>query len=136
MFAARREHLAALIEPALAAGQWVVSDRFSDATYAYQVVAAGSTRRSSTRSSSGILGCSLTSPSCLTSTLRPPRHGIGRHRQAPDRFEREQRSFFERVRNAISSGCGGRRHASWSSMRAAPGGDREQVLAALQRLPA
>lgn len=36
MFAARREHLARLIEPALTRGEWVVCDRFSDATYAYQ----------------------------------------------------------------------------------------------------
>lgn len=36
MFAARREHLARLIEPALANGEWVICDRFSDATYAYQ----------------------------------------------------------------------------------------------------
>jgi dTMP kinase len=36
MFAARREHLAQLIEPALARGDWVVSDRFTDATFAYQ----------------------------------------------------------------------------------------------------
>ena len=36
MFAARREHLARLIEPALARGEWVVCDRFSDATFAYQ----------------------------------------------------------------------------------------------------
>ncbi|MDY7547831.1 dTMP kinase [Glaciimonas sp. Gout2] len=36
MFASRREHLAQVIEPALARGDWVVSDRFSDATFAYQ----------------------------------------------------------------------------------------------------
>jgi dTMP kinase len=36
MFAARREHLAKLIEPALSRGEWVICDRFSDATYAYQ----------------------------------------------------------------------------------------------------
>ena len=41
MFAARREHLAARIEPALAAGRWVVCDRFSDATFAYQVGGRG-----------------------------------------------------------------------------------------------
>lgn len=35
-FAARRDHLARVIEPALAKGQWVVSDRFADSTYAYQ----------------------------------------------------------------------------------------------------
>ncbi|MFZ1181026.1 MAG: dTMP kinase [Herbaspirillum sp.] len=36
MFASRREHLAQLIEPALARGDWVISDRFTDATFAYQ----------------------------------------------------------------------------------------------------
>ncbi|MFJ7566340.1 dTMP kinase [Herminiimonas sp. NPDC097707] len=36
MFAARREHIAQIIEPALARGDWVISDRFTDATFAYQ----------------------------------------------------------------------------------------------------
>jgi dTMP kinase len=45
MFAARREHLAQVIEPALARGDWVVSDRFSDATFAYQGGGRGMDRR-------------------------------------------------------------------------------------------
>ncbi len=41
MFAARREHLAQVITPALEAGQWVLCDRFTDATYAYQAGGSG-----------------------------------------------------------------------------------------------
>ena len=40
-FAARREHLAKLIEPSLASGSWVISDRFADSTLAYQGIAQG-----------------------------------------------------------------------------------------------
>lgn len=41
MFASRREHIAEVIQPALDAGDWVISDRFTDATFAYQVVGRG-----------------------------------------------------------------------------------------------
>ncbi|MGH6611104.1 MAG: dTMP kinase, partial [Burkholderiaceae bacterium] len=41
MFAARAEHLASVIEPALEAGRWVICDRFTDATYAYQAGGRG-----------------------------------------------------------------------------------------------
>jgi dTMP kinase len=55
MFAARREHLARLIEPALARGEWVVCDRFSDATYAYQGGGRGLERPSSSNWNTGFM---------------------------------------------------------------------------------
>ena len=45
IFAARAEHLAKVIRPALAAGQWVLCDRFTDATYAYQAGGRGMDER-------------------------------------------------------------------------------------------
>ena len=45
MFAARREHIDKVIEPALASGAWVVCDRFTDATFAYQAAGSGVDRK-------------------------------------------------------------------------------------------
>lgn len=100
MFAARAQHLHACIRPALARGQWVLCDRFTDATYAYQGGGRGL-------------------PTAAIGTLEQLVHGdlqpdltllldapveIGQariaHRGALDRFEVEQRQFFERVRAA------------------------------------
>ena len=99
MFAARRDHLRQAIAPALAEGVWVVCDRFTDATVAYQ------------GSGKGV-------PEELIGQLRRAVHPelepdltlvfdcpwevaherLGRSGRAPDRFEREGREFFERVR--------------------------------------
>ena len=101
MFAARREHLAVLIEPALSEGRWVVSDRFTDATYAYQVGGRGLDEARFTALEQWVhphLQPDLT----LLFDLDPVEAarrlaGTG---EAPDRFEREKADFFERVRNA------------------------------------
>lgn len=101
MFAARREHLAARILPALAAARWVVCDRFSDATFAYQVGGRGLDRAKFAALEAWVhpgFQPDLTflfdlSPEIAASRLA----GTG---AAPDRFEREQRDFFERVRDA------------------------------------
>ncbi len=101
MFAARREHLAAKIEPALSAGQWVVCDRFSDATYAYQV---------------GGRGLAAEKFAVLEQWVHPHRQPdltflfdldpaiatarMAASRSEGDRFEREQADFFARVRAA------------------------------------
>ena len=101
MFAARREHLAALIEPSLAAGKWVVSDRFTDATYAYQVGGRGLDETRFAALEQWVhphLQPDLTLIFDLDPVVAARRlAGTG---NAPDRFEREKADFFERVRAA------------------------------------
>ena len=101
MFAARREHLAARIEPALAAGKWVVSDRFSDATYAYQVGGRGLDAAKFAALESWVhpgLQPDLTLVFDLAPEIAAAR--VANTGVNPDRFECEQRDFFERVRAA------------------------------------
>lgn len=98
IFAARAQHLEAKIEPALAAGKWVVCDRFTDATFAYQ----GYGRRLSIEKIEQL-------QTMVQGTLRPdltiildldPSVGMERasNRGELDRIEQEQQSFFHRVR--------------------------------------
>ena len=101
MFAARREHLAALITPALEAGRWVVSDRFTDATFAYQVGGRGLDRdkfRALEQMVHGGFQPDRTLLFDIDPTIAAQR--LRRTGNAPDRFEREQEAFFERVRAA------------------------------------
>lgn len=101
MFAARREHLAARIEPALDAGHWVVCDRFSDATYAYQVGGRG-LERHKFEALEAWVHPGLQPDLTLVFDL-PPEIAAARMAASgadPDRFEREKREFFERVREA------------------------------------
>jgi dTMP kinase len=98
MFAARCEHVLTVIEPALAAGRWVLCDRFTDATYAYQ---------------SGGRGLPEADVATLERWVHPglqpdltflfdlePEIAAARlaRAQRSDRFEAEQRDFFTRVR--------------------------------------
>ncbi len=100
VFAARRDHLRTVIEPALARGDWVLSDRFTDATFAYQ---------------GGGRGFDLTTLGTLETWVQqgrqpdltllfdlPPAVAAERLRAArqPDRFEAQDAAFFERVRQA------------------------------------
>lgn len=101
MFAARREHLAARIEPALSAGRWVVCDRFSDATYAYQVGGRGLDAAKFAALEQWVhpdLQPDLTLVFDLDPEIAAAR--VAATGDAPDRFEREQRDFFARVRAA------------------------------------
>ena len=100
VFAARAEHLAKVIRPSLEAGQWVLCDRFTDATYAYQ----GGGR--------GVDGSRIAAlEDWVQGDLRPdlvivldldPEAGLARAaaRSDKDRFEREDVDFFRRVRQS------------------------------------
>lgn len=101
MFAARREHLAQVIEPALQRGAWVVCDRFSDATFAYQSGGRGLVAEKFRALENWVhpgLQPDLTFLFDLAPAIAAQRLVIGR--EHADRFELEQRDFFERVRNA------------------------------------
>jgi len=98
MFAARAEHVAQVIRPALESGKWVLCDRFTDATYAYQ----GGGRQLDVKRIEGLENWVLGDlrPD-LTILLDAPVE-VGRERagkrSTPDRFEQERDAFFNRVR--------------------------------------
>jgi len=100
MFAARAEHLARVVRPALAAGAVVVCDRFTDATYAYQGAGRGAAD-ARIRVLEDWVQQGLRPDLTLLLDI-PVERGLARagERGAPDRFEREQVDFFERVRDA------------------------------------
>jgi dTMP kinase len=119
MFAARAQHLSALIEPSLAKGLWVVSDRFTDATFAYQGGGRGmdvAVIEQLERLVQGNLRPDLTLYLDLDPEIAAQRLG-GRDR---DRFELESRPFFERVRGAY--------------LQRASGSDRYRIIDASQPL--
>lgn len=101
MFAARREHLARLIEPALARGEWVICDRFSDATYAYQGGGRGLDRNKFLALEHWVhqhLQPDLTLLFDLP--LDIARERIVLANRVLDKFEQERVDFHERVRQA------------------------------------
>ena len=101
MFAARREHLARLIEPALARGEWVVCDRFSDATWAYQGGGRGLDKSKFLALEHWVhdhLHPDLTLLFDLP--LDIARERIVLANRVLDKFEQERADFHERVRQA------------------------------------
>jgi dTMP kinase len=98
MFAARALHVDNVIRPALAAGTWVVCDRFTDASYAYQ----GGGRGIPTARIAALERMVLRGLKPDLTLLLDVKVSVGmaraRERGALDRFEREQDAFFERVR--------------------------------------
>jgi len=100
MFAARAQHLKHVIEPALARGDWVICDRFTDATYAYQ--GGGRNMKIKTIEWLEILVQGNLRPDLTLLLDAPVKIGIERARKrgAFDRFESETVQFFENVRRA------------------------------------
>jgi dTMP kinase len=99
MFSARGVHLENLVRPALARGEWVVCDRFTDATRAYQGAGRGVSREL-IEMLAAATHADL-NPHCTLLLDLPVKVGLERARKrgAPaDRFESEREQFFERVR--------------------------------------
>ena len=113
MFAARRDHLLTVIEPALARGDVVLCDRFTDATFAYQGHGRGfdlSVLQTLERWVQGGLQTNsdaLRQPDLTVWFDVPPAVAAARLAQArsPDRFEAESQAFFERVAAGYAARC-------------------------------
>jgi dTMP kinase len=101
MFEARADHVRAVIAPALARGAWVVCDRFTDSTVAYQGAGKGVDRRlidelvGETHP-----GLSPDLTLVFDSTYAVSSQRLGASGRQPDRFEAEDKAFFDRVRGA------------------------------------
>ena len=98
VFAARAQHLDKVIQPALSKGKWVVCDRFTDATFAYQ--GAGRGLSTETIGQLQLLVQGELRPDLTLILDLDPEIGLARasNRGELDRFELEQQSFFRHVR--------------------------------------
>lgn len=100
LFAARAQHIEKVIAPELQAGRWVLCDRFTDATFAYQVGGRGLPEEIISQLEA-IVQRGLQPDLTLLLDI-PVDAGLGRarHRGSADRFELEGLAFFERVRDS------------------------------------
>ncbi|MHB1141858.1 MAG: dTMP kinase [Sulfuricaulis sp.] len=97
MFAARAEHLAKVIRPALAAGKTVLCDRFTDATYAYQGGGRGLAAERIAAMENWVQGDLRPDLTLLLDIPVEAGRARAGQRGEPDRFEREDNEFFTRV---------------------------------------
>lgn len=103
VFAARTDHIARTIKPALEAGKWVICDRFTDSTYAYQGVARGVDREIIRRVQSAAIGDFK--PDLTLVLDLPVAAGLERAKAragAENRFERFDTGFHEKLRKAFA----------------------------------
>jgi dTMP kinase len=105
VFAARRDHLQRCIEPALASGHTVLCDRFTDATFAYQGAGRGFDRAVLLQLEQWVQG-TRTPDLTLWFDVEPIEAAARRAAaRTPDRLEREDEAFFQRVRDGYARRC-------------------------------
>jgi dTMP kinase len=101
MFTARREHIHQIIQPALDRGDWIVSDRFTDASFAYQGGGRGVGLNKLRALEDWVQGSLQPDLTFLFDVpVSVARDRLNRNTPNPDRFEQERDAFFNRVRDA------------------------------------
>lgn len=101
MFAGRAEHIQQVIQPALERGAWVISDRFTDATFAYQCGGRGVEEARIAALEAWVQGGLQPDLTLLfDAPLDVARERVEKGTPNPDKFEREKTEFFGRVRTA------------------------------------
>jgi len=101
LFAARAVHLDTLVRPALGRGDWVLCDRFTDATYAYQGGGHGVDVNRIRELEAWVHGdCSPDLTLLFDVPAQVSRERLERNARELDKFEREHGAFFDRVRAA------------------------------------
>ena len=104
IFAARADHVAKVIQPALKAGHYVICDRFTDATLAYQAAGKGVSADLIARlTEAAHPGVRPKRTLIFDCPYEVSRERLARSGRELDRFEKEDRAFFDRVRNAYLS---------------------------------
>lgn len=99
MFAARAEHIHQVIKPALERGDWVISDRFVDATFAYQGGGRGIPQERIQQVSDWTLNGLQTDLTLLFDLpVELGQSRVAKRQQEKDRFEQEKATFFEKIR--------------------------------------
>ena len=101
MFSSRSEQLAEIIEPALASGAWIICDRFTDSTYAYQCGGRGLSAERTAILEQWVHGHLQPDMTFLfDAPLAVARKRLDKGTSIPDKFEREKSDFFFNVRSA------------------------------------
>jgi dTMP kinase len=101
MFAARAEHVAQKIKPAIARGDWVISDRFVDATFAYQGGGRGiDVERIQQLADWTLQGLKTDLTIVFDLSVELSQERVTSRNEGKDRFEQEKATFFERIRQS------------------------------------